>query len=599
MIIPMKKVTLLCLAQERVSTLDQLRRLGLMQLEQEKLPETVDVASLTKESADAEKAINMIQMAVTKEKLSLHSYNANGGSGAPSSQTKYYGVTLVLSSTKPTRTGYTFQGWGASASATTASYQAGANYTTNASATLYAVWKANTYTVSYNANGGSGAPASQTKTHGVALTLSSTKPTRTNYTFKGWGTSASATTAAYASGASYTTNANTTLYAVWELAYSEPTVTNFKAFRCTSAGTADDFGTYAKVTFSWSCDQTLGSNAIKSIAIAYKLTTATSWTSSTVTASGTSGSVSQVIGGGALSVDNAYDIKITVTDSKDGTTTMTKTIGGASFPIDFLAGGKGVAIGKPATKENALDVGFPAYFGDAIYDQHGYEFHNGLSAYSPAADGVIDPNTTSEELVLTNHANGPISGTFFYIRTVWYGGKSTSSYRAQHAVPYNSAKSMYHRYYNGSWSAWIRSATESDIYTHPTTSGNKHIPSGGSQGQFLGWYADGTASWRNPVTALWTGSNNCTTALTIANSYSNQYQALLFIVQVAYTSSVNHLVTAVVPKSVLATTNKIFVFESSGVATHLAIKYSGTSIIVSQNAYLSRGGSLVGVYGLS
>lgn len=79
MIIPMKKVTLLCLAQERVSTLDQLRRLGLMQLEQEKLPETVDVASLTKESADAEKAINMIQMAVTKEKLSLHSYNANGG----------------------------------------------------------------------------------------------------------------------------------------------------------------------------------------------------------------------------------------------------------------------------------------------------------------------------------------------------------------------------------------------------------------------------------------------------------------------------------------------------------------------------------------
>ena len=64
MIIPMKKVTLLCLAQERVSTLDQLRRLGLMQLEQEKLPETVDVASLTKESADAEKAINMIQISL-------------------------------------------------------------------------------------------------------------------------------------------------------------------------------------------------------------------------------------------------------------------------------------------------------------------------------------------------------------------------------------------------------------------------------------------------------------------------------------------------------------------------------------------------------
>lgn len=33
------------------------------------------------------------------------------------------------------------------------------------------------------------------------------------------------------------------------------------------------------------------------------------------------------------------------------------------------------------------------------------------------------------------------------------------------------------------------------VYTHPTTSGNKHIPSGGSSGQFLKWSADGTAVW--------------------------------------------------------------------------------------------------------
>ena len=43
--------------------------------------------------------------------------------------------------------------------------------------------KVKTYTVSYNANGGSGAPGNQTKTHNVTLTLSSTKPTRTGYTF--------------------------------------------------------------------------------------------------------------------------------------------------------------------------------------------------------------------------------------------------------------------------------------------------------------------------------------------------------------------------------------------------------------------------------
>ena len=126
------------------------------------------------------------------------SFNANGGSGAPSSQTKTYGLDLTLSSTKPTRSGYTFKGWGTSSSSTTASYQPGGKYTSNSSATLYAVWESNaptTYTVSYNAHGGSGAPASQTKTHGVTLTLSSTKPTRSGYSFLGWSTSSSAKTA--------------------------------------------------------------------------------------------------------------------------------------------------------------------------------------------------------------------------------------------------------------------------------------------------------------------------------------------------------------------------------------------------------------------
>ena len=38
-------------------------------------------------------------------------------------------------------------------------------------------------------------------------------------------------------------------------------------------------------------------------------------------------------------------------------------------------------------------------------------------------------------------------------------------------------------------------ATNANNYTHPTTSGNKHIPAGGSSGQILRWSADGTAIW--------------------------------------------------------------------------------------------------------
>ncbi len=145
------------------------------------------------------------------------SYHANGGSGAPASQTKVKGVTLTLSSTKPTRSGYTFLGWSESSSATYATYNAGGSFTKNANTTLYAVWSKNTeyYTVSYNANGGSGAPASQTKTENVTLTLRTTMPTRSGYDFLGWSESSTATYATYAAGGSYTKNASTTLYAVW------------------------------------------------------------------------------------------------------------------------------------------------------------------------------------------------------------------------------------------------------------------------------------------------------------------------------------------------------------------------------------------------
>ena len=153
------------------------------------------------------------------------SYDANGGSGAPSSQIKYNDVPLTLSYGKPSRSGYTFKGWGLSSSSTSATYQPGSTYNYNASRTLYAVWEKDappaptTYTVSYNANGGSGAPSSQTKTKDIALTLSSTRPTKSGYTFKGWSESSYATSASYQPGGQYTANASTVLYAVWECSH--------------------------------------------------------------------------------------------------------------------------------------------------------------------------------------------------------------------------------------------------------------------------------------------------------------------------------------------------------------------------------------------
>lgn len=73
------------------------------------------------------------------------------------------------------------------------------------------------YAVSYDANGGTGAPASQNKTYNVDLTLSSTVPYREGHTFKGWATSKNESTVAYSAGATYKANAELSLVAVWEV----------------------------------------------------------------------------------------------------------------------------------------------------------------------------------------------------------------------------------------------------------------------------------------------------------------------------------------------------------------------------------------------
>ena len=278
-------------------------------------------------------------------------YNANGGSNAPSSQTKWYGEELKLSSTKPTRTGYIFKGWATSSTATSAKYPVGGSYTytANESVTLYAVWEAITYTIKFNANGGSNAPSSQTKTYGKTLVLTTDKPTRTNYNFEGWGLSSNTSTVTYNAGGNYTKNASDTLYAVWTLAYTKPRITNFSVRRVNQNGQNDDQGTICKVIFNWATDK-----ANPTIKVSYRQTTSSGWNNINLTASGTSGSVSQNLSP-AFSIDNSYEIKVTVEDDA-GSSYATRTLPSAKFLIDFKAGGDGIAIGKAA--ENA---GFDVY----------------------------------------------------------------------------------------------------------------------------------------------------------------------------------------------------------------------------------------------
>lgn len=203
------------------------------------------------------------------------SYNANGGSGAPSAQIKTHGVTLTLSSTKPTKastvtnptgtitvsynanggsstpdngTGqytntktvpYTFKNWNTASNGTGTSYNSGGSYTANAIATLYAQWTTGSatetrktnpsiktassitrsngsttgYEVTFNANEGSSTPSAVTSTRTV------------KYTFSKWNTNSSGTGTNYSADTSYTFSGNTTLYAKWNPSYTNNAVT--------------------------------------------------------------------------------------------------------------------------------------------------------------------------------------------------------------------------------------------------------------------------------------------------------------------------------------------------------------------------------------
>lgn len=279
------------------------------------------------------------------------SYNANNGSGAPESQTKWRDENLTLSSTEPTRTGYTFQGWATSAGGAVA-YQPGANYTSNDALTLYAVWKANTWTVKFDANGGSGAPEDQTKTYGIDLTLSSTKPTRPLYNFLGWGTSSSSS-AIYQPGGKYTANADITLYAVWELAWVAPKLNNPSCFRCNQNGVADDTGTYVHLSGDWVTDR-----AVKSIVATVNNV------STQISGTGKAGTISVTFGDGKLSAEQSWIVTLVITD-KIGPGTWTWTISATHYILDFAPNGS-VGVNTVADG-NKLGMTVDMPINDAIF----------------------------------------------------------------------------------------------------------------------------------------------------------------------------------------------------------------------------------------
>ncbi len=142
------------------------------------------------------------------------SFNANGGSNAPSAQTKIQNEWLTLSSSKPSRSHYIFKGWASSRTASEPQYQPGGTYDKNAKITLYAVWEPEVYTVNFDADGGKGDVSDRTITYGDTMKMPN-GVIKDGYYLKGWATKKGATDAEYKFGVDYKIDKNLSLYAVW------------------------------------------------------------------------------------------------------------------------------------------------------------------------------------------------------------------------------------------------------------------------------------------------------------------------------------------------------------------------------------------------
>lgn len=365
-------------------------------------------------------------------------YDANGGTGAPGKQTKWRDQTLTLSTTKPTRTGHSFLGWSTSKTATSATYTAGGSYTGNASITLYAVWKANTYTIKFDANGGTGAPSNQTKTYGTTLKLSTTIPKRDRYTFLGWSTSASATTATYTAGGNYTANSAATLYAVWSLAYVKPSIFNLKIDRCDANGNFSDMGEKAYITFGWKSTE---ANPTITIAVVGSST-------DKLTGTGTSGTVETILTG-SYSTDATYIVNVTVKDSIDEFT-ATVLLNGMVFPIDILAKGEGISFGGPAELKDTAEFHYDGKFNKPVYGKalgmdrlpsipDGSDFNEYLDPGCYAVHGNTTAGTCLNIPVARAGRLEVWSSTGEGVRAEEY------SYLRQRYIPYNSGNATWER----------------------------------------------------------------------------------------------------------------------------------------------------------
>lgn len=277
------------------------------------------------------------------------------------------------------------------------------------------------YSVSYSANGGSGAPVSQTKWYGKSLTVSSTKPTRSGYKFVHWSYTYGGSPVTVAAGGTILASHNSDLLltAVWEQVYQYPEITKMNIFRCDSNGNQLDEGTNAKLEVDWKVNHT--SATPSSITIRYKEVDSSTWTTAylrNISLSGMSGTAESLVysasSGTALASfgsNKAYNVEVTFKDlyqSQNHTSRTSRTLSPAYFTLDLKPGDKttgGIGIAHSADIAGVMRIGFDVQIDSYRTNSNSYERGN-----FSCVDNRLPASSSSTNLAESKWGNG----LFFY-----------------------------------------------------------------------------------------------------------------------------------------------------------------------------------------
>jgi len=335
-----------------------------------------------------------------------------------------YDESFNLAYNRFKRTGYTFNGWN------TKSDGSGTNYANQASVNkltatndgivkLYAKWKANTYNVSYNCNGGSNAPATSTHTYGTASNLRANTCTRTGYTFNGWNTKKDGSGTSYSDKASVKTLATSgtvTLYAKWKantykIVYkgngstSGSTATSTHTYNVAKALTSNGFKRTGYTFIGWATSsggsvKYSNKQSVKNLATSGTVTLYAKWSDKTnptckVTKT-TSGWKSSGVG-----------VKITCSDSGSGCATATRTATLKSSKTYYVydnAGNKGScsvsissrkAYSKSTRKYNSCQTTLYKCSGKCYIYAAADKYVSTSSSYTVSVSGYISKSTAN------------------------------------------------------------------------------------------------------------------------------------------------------------------------------------------------------------